>query len=221
VCTLTICIISYIEIKTIKGRKYRYERTSYRVGRIVKHRSKYLGPVEPVSKKKKSKAGRKPKLKVRAFTVEEKQFIKRNIKNTQSFIKDRARILRLSSKGSTVKDICHKLGFHRPKIEKIIKHFNKKGLEIFNREKSPGKPRRITKEQRAFILQYLNTEPEKLGLHYNNWSHKKLSDYAKKHGIIVSPSQVGRIIKQDEIKYKKKTPWLYSNDPDFAKKNSL
>ena len=95
-----------------------------------------------------------------------------------------------------MKDICGKLGFHRPNVEKIIKQFNENGLKIFKRGKSPGKPRRITKEQRALIFQYLNTGPEKLGLHYNNWS-----------------------IKQDEIKYKKKTPWLYSNDPDFAKKN--
>jgi transposase len=212
--------MSYIEIKTIKGRKYRYERTSYREGDIVKHTSKYLGPVKPVSRKKKSKAGRKPKLKVREFTDEEKRFIERNIKNTQSFIKDRVRILRLSSKGNTVKEICHRLGFYRPKVEKILKQFNIRGLKIFYRGKSPGKPRRINKEERALILQYLNTDPEKIGLHFNNWSHKKLSEYAKKQGIIVSPSQVRRIIKQDEIKYKKKTPWLYSNDPDYAKKNS-
>ena len=213
--------MSYIEIKTIKNRKYRYERTSYRVGKIVKHKSKYLGPIDPVNKRKTLNAGRKPKLKVRELTKEEDQFTKKNIKNTQSFIKDRARILRLSSEGNTVKNICNKLGFHRPNVEKIIKQFNEKGLEIFKRGKSTGKLKRITKEQRALILQYLNTEPEKLGLHYNNWSHKKLSNYSKKQGIIISPSQVGRIIKQDEIKYKKKTPWLYSNDPDFAKKNLL
>ena len=211
--------MSYIEIKTIKGRKYRYERTSYRVGKLVKHESKYLGPVDSVNKRKNPNAGRKPKLKVRELTKEEGQFIKKNIKNTRSFIKDRARILRLSNERNTVKDICGKLGFHRPNVEKIIKQFNENGLKIFKRGKSPGKPRRITKEQRALILQYLNTKPEKLGLHYNNWSHKKLSNYAKTQGIKVSPSQVGRIIKQDEIKYKKKTPWLYSNDPDFAKKN--
>jgi len=211
--------MSYIEIKTIKGRKYRYERTSYRVGELVKHKSKYLGPVEPIKRRKNPNAGRKPKLKARELTREEEQFIKRNIKNTQSFIKDRAKILRLSSKGNTVKEICNRLGFYRPKVEKILKQFNRRGLKVFERGKSPGKPRRITKEERALILQYLNTDPEKLGLHYNNWSHKKLSDYAKTQGIVASPSQVGRIIKQDEIKYKKKTSWLYSNDPDFAKKN--
>ncbi|MFQ5965968.1 MAG: helix-turn-helix domain-containing protein [Candidatus Scalinduaceae bacterium] len=209
----------YIEIKIIKGRKYRYERTSYRIGKKVKHKSKYLGPVEPVNKRRNPNAGRKPKLRVRELTKEEKEFIQQNLKNSKSFIKDRARILNLSIEGSTVKQICQKLGFHRPKVEKIIKQFNEEGLKIFERGKSPGKPRRITKEERALILQYLNTEPEKLGLHFNNWSHKKLSDYAKKQGIKVSPSQVGRIIKQDEIKYKKKTPWLYSNDPHFAKKN--
>jgi len=45
--------MSYIEIKTIKGNKYKYERTSYRVGDVVKHKSKYLGPVEPKNKMKK------------------------------------------------------------------------------------------------------------------------------------------------------------------------
>ena len=211
--------MSYIEIKIIKGRKYRYERASYRIGKIVKHKSKYLGPVEPIKKRKNPNAGRKPKLKVRELTQEESDFVKQNLKNSKSFIKDRARIIRLSHEGDTVKQICQKLGFHRPKIEKIIKQFTEDGLKIFERGKSPGKPRRITKEERAKILQWLNTHPEKLGLHYNNWSHAKLSSYAKAQGIKVSPAQVGRIIKQDEIKHKKKIPWLYSNDPNFAKKN--
>ncbi len=209
----------HTEIYTIKGRKYKYEVTNYRVGKKIKHKKKYIGPVEPINKRRNPNAGRKPKLRIREMTNDEKDFVKQNLKNSKSFIKDRARIINLSAKGSTVKQTCQKLGFHRPKVEKIIKQFNGKGLKIFQRGKSPGKPRRITKEERALILQYLNTEPEKLGLHFNNWSHVKLSDYAKKQGIEVSSSQVGRIIKQDEIKYKKKKAWLYSNDPNFSKKN--
>ena len=153
------------------------------------------------------------------MTAEEKDFVKQNLKSSKSFIKDRARIIQLSFDGNMVKQISQQLKFHRPKIEKIINQFNIKGLAIFRRGKSPGKPRRITKEQRALILQWLNTHPEKLGLHFNNWSHNNLSDYAKMQGIIASPSQIGRIIKQDEIKYKKKISHLYSNDPDFSKKN--
>jgi transposase len=211
--------MAHKEIYTIKGRRYQYDVTNYRVGKKIKHKKKYIGPVEPVNNRRNPNAGRKPKLKVRELTKDEKDFVQQNLKNSKSFIKDRARIIRLSGEGITVKQIGKQLGFLRPKLEKIIKQFNKNGLKIFERKKSPGKPRRITKEERASILQYLNTPPEKLGLHFNNWSHKKLSDYAKKQGITISSVQVGRIIKQDEIKYKKKYPWLYSNDPNFSKKN--
>jgi transposase len=212
--------MSYREIKTIKGRKYRYERTSYRVGNTVKHTSKYIGPVEPVNQRKNPHAGRKPRLKIRELTLEEKQYLKQQLKNSKSFVKDRARILYLSLEGKTVKEICKKLGFYRSKVEAILKQFNIHGLNIFQRKTSLGKPRRITSEQRALILQYVNTDPWLLNVHYTNWSHKKLSEYAKTQGIVVSPSQVGRIILQDEIDYKKKTPWQYSNDPLFAKKKS-
>ena len=211
--------MSHTEIHTIKGREYKYEVTNYRVGKKVKHKWKYLGAVNPVNNRRNPNAGRKPKLKVRELTSEEKNFVKQNLKSSKSFIKDRARIINLSQEGKTVKEICKELGFHRPKVEKIIKQFNQKSLQIFERGRSPGKPRKIAKEERALILQWLNTHPEKLGLHFNNWSHNKLSAYAKQQGIQVSPSQVGRIIKQDEIKYKKKIPHLYSNDPQFSKKN--
>lgn len=205
----------YIEIKIINGREYKYERESYRIGNIVKHTSKYIGAVEPANKKK-SNAGRKPLLKVKELSKEEICFVKKSLRHSGSFVKDRARIIELSNERNTVKQICQKLKFHRPKVEKIIKQFNEAGLKVFERKKSTGRPRRITKEERALILHYLNTHPEKLGIHYNNWSHKKISDYAKKQGIKVSPSQVGRIIRNDEIKYKKKRGKMYSNDPFFS-----
>ena len=105
--------------------------------------------------------------------------------------------------------------FDKAKVGKIINSFNKIGLKIFKRKKNTGRPRVITKEGRAKILQFVNTHPEKLGLHYNNWSHIKISEYAKSQRIIVSPAQAGRIIKQDEIKYKKKRGKMYSNDKNF------
>jgi transposase len=163
--------------------------------------------------------GRKPRLKIRTSTLEEVKKIIWFSKSSNSFEKDRARILLQSSRGKCIREIVNNTGFHRPKIEKIIKQFNDIGFKIFNRGKSPGKPRQITKEQRALIIQFLNTHPEKLGLHFNNWSLNKLKDFVNKQGIKISTSQVRRIIKTDNIKYKKKVPWLYSNDSNFAKKN--
>jgi len=46
-------VMSYVEIKTINGEKYKYLRTSYRIGDKVKHKSKYLGLANPKKKIKK------------------------------------------------------------------------------------------------------------------------------------------------------------------------
>src|SRR3989338_3878903 len=207
--------MSYLEIKTIKGRKYRYERTSYRVGKIGKPKRRIWEALNPL--KVVSNSGRKPILKSRVLTENELNFIAVAIKNSRSFIKDRARIIKLSSEGNFVKQICQRLKFDNKKVGKIINTFNKDGLKIFVRKKSSGKPRSITKEQRAKIIEWLNTHPKKLKLYFNNWSQNKLSKFAKKNNIEVSPSQIARIIKQDEIRYKTKRSKMYSNDKNFLR----
>lgn len=210
--------MTHIEIYTIKGRKYKYEVTNYKIDKKVRHKKKYLGAVEPVNAKRKNpNAGRKPALKVRVMGVEEVKHIARAMKNSKSFVKDRAKIIHLSKEGDTVKQICQKLKFHRPKVESIIKKFNKDGLKIFERKKGTGKPRKITENERAKVIELLNTNPKKLGLHFNNWSHKKLSNHLKNNDINISPAYVGRIIKKDEIRYKKKRSKMYSNDKNFLK----
>ena len=211
--------MTHIEVHKIKGRRYKYEVTNYRMGKKIKHKWRYLGPLEPVNKIKISSGGRKPKLRVRELRIEDKALVNKSVKHSESFVKDRAKIIKLSSEGNTIKQICQKLKFDKKKVGKIIREFNEKGFKIFERKKSSGRPRRMTKEERAKVLQFVNTNPAKLELHFTNWSHKKLSDYAKKQKIIVSPSQVRKIIKQDEIKYKKKQPKLYSNDKNFFRKS--
>jgi|SRR3989338_170538 len=210
--------MTHTEIHKINGRKYKYEVTNYRDGKKIKHKWKYLGAVEPVNAKRKNpNAGRKPTLKAKVMSSEEIDYIARAMKNSKSFVKDRAKIIMLSKEGNFVKQICQKLKFHRPKVETIIKKFNIDGLKIFERKKGTGKPRRITENERAKVIESLNTNPKKLGLHFNNWSHKKLSNHLKKQGINISPAYVGRIIKKDEIRYKKKRSKMYSNDKNFLK----
>jgi len=210
--------MTHIEIHKINGRKYKYEVTNYREGVKVKHKWKYLGAVEPVQKRKKNfNVGKKPTLKVRELSQEEKNFVAKSTKHSESFVKDRAKIIELSSQGNSIRQICEKLKFDKKKVGEIINGFNNFELKVFERKKNPGRTRRITKEQRAKIIEWLNTHPEKLNLHFNNWSRNKLSEFAKKNSIQVSPSQIGRIIEQDETKYKTKRSKMYSNDKNFLR----
>ena len=208
------------KISIVKGRKYKSLVRGYRDEKgIVRHEViRYLGAVEPVQKRKKNfNVGKKPTLKTKELSQEEKVFVAKSIKHSESFVKDRAKIIELSSQDNSVKQICEKLKFDKKKIGEIINKFNKIGLKVFERRKNTGRPRRITKEQRAKIIEWLNTHPEKLELHFNNWSRNKLSQFAKQNNIKISSSQIGRIIKQDEIKYKTKRSKMYSNDKNFLR----
>lgn len=212
--------MTFEKICIVNGRKYKSLVEGYRDSEgKVRHRFiKYLGAVEPKNKKRKNpNAGRKPALKIREINSEEMQVIARALKDNKSFAKDRAKIIQLSKEGNNVKQICEKLNFDKKKVGKIINQFNKIGIKIFNRKKGTGRPRRINENERAKVIQSLNTNPKKLGLHFNNWSRNRLSDYLKNNGIKISPSYVGKIIKKDEIKYKKKKAKMYSSDKNFLK----
>ena len=221
--TLGGASMAFEKICIVKGRRYKSLVEGYRDSEgKVKHRFiRYLGPVNPTNKiRKNPNAGRKPALEVKEISQEERNFVVKSLKHSESFVKDRARIIGLSSEGNTVKEICQKLKFDKKKVGKIINQFNNFGLRIFERKKNTGRPRRITKEQRAQIIEWLNTHPKKLELHFNNWSRDKLSQFAKKNNLRVSPSQIGRIIEQDEIKYKTKRSKMYSNDKNFLRNMS-
>ena len=211
--------MAFEKICIVKGNKYKSLVEGYRDSKgKVKHRFiKYLGPVNPSNKRRKVNAGRKPTLKTRKLSEEEKLFVAKFIKHSESFVKDRARIIELSSENNSVKQICEKLKTDKKKVGQLINAFNKNGLKVFERKKSSGRPRRITKEERAKMIEWLNTHPKKLELHFNNWSRTKLSEFAKKNGIQISPSQIGRIIEQDEIKYKTKRSKMFSNDKNFLR----
>lgn len=212
--------MTFEKICIVKGKKYKSLVEGYRDsdGKVRHRFIKYIGAVEPVNKKRKNpNAGRKPALKIKVMSSEEIEYIARALKDSKSFVKDRAKIIQMSSEGNSVKQIGERLKFDKKKIGEIVNGFNKFGLNIFARKKNTGRPRRITKEQRAKLIEWLNTHPEKLELHFNNWSRNKLSEFAKKNEINASPSQIGRIIKQDEIKYKTKRSKMYSNDKNFLR----
>ena len=212
--------MTFEKICIVKGRKYKSLVEGYRDSEgKVKHRFiKYLGPVEPINTKRKNpNPRRKPALKIKVMSSEESIIVARALKDNKSFAKDRAKIIQLSKEGNTVKQICGKLKFDKKKVGKIINQFNNEGIKIFERKKSTGRPRRISEDDRARVIQSLNTNPKTLGLHFNNWSRNRLSEYLKEKNIKISPSYVGRIIKKDEIRYKKKKSKMYSNDKNFLK----
>lgn len=213
--------MTYTEIKTIHGRKYRYLRKSIREGNKVRHITiKCLGPVEPIYKTEKSRKTN-ASIYVRFLKQDETKILKKATRSSDAFKRDRARILLLSSKGHFSAEIAEKIGCEARKIRNAIKAFNKVGLKALERGKAKGAKPKFTKEQRAEMLGIASTEPKLLGLHFTTWSLPKLRKYFIEKGIVdsISIESIRQLLKSERINLKKSKRRQYSNDPDFVKKN--
>jgi transposase len=213
--------MTYIEIKTIHGKKYKYLRKSIREGNKIRHITiKCLGPIHPIYKTGKTRKTN-ASIYVRSLQQEEIKILKKTSRSNDAFVKDRTKILLLSSKGYTAKEISERIGCEIRKARKTIKAFNKTGLKSLKRGKAKGAKPRFTKTQKAEILQIVSTNPTILGLPYTTWSLRKLKKHLINQNIVdyISIYTIREILKSEKMKIKKSKRFQYSNDPDFAKKN--
>ncbi len=216
--------MAFTEIKTIKGKQYKYLRKSIRKGDKVVHVNvEYLGPVEPIYKTGKLEKARKSNASVfvRELTQEEHETLKKLTKSSDSFKRDRAKILLLSSVNEPSKQIAEKTNSDVRKVRNAINSFNEKGILALERGKAKGAALKFTDEQKAKMLKAASTEPIKLGLHFTTWSLSKLRNYYLKDSIVqsISLESVRRLLKSEGMKIKKIKRFQYSNDEEFDKKN--
>lgn len=216
----------YIDIKVINGRKYKYLRKTVWTGEKYIHLNlKCLGAVNPIYKTKKQRKSN-ASIYVHKNILEENEIkiLKKEARSNNAFRKDRAKIILLSAKGFTSKEIAEKISCGIKKVRITIKTFNTKGLKkSLERKKSKGRPPRFTEEQRAKILQTVLTEPRNLSLHFTTWSLPRLKKYLIDSGIVkhICIESIRNILKAESGSYKKSRKRQYSNDPNFSKKNLL
>lgn len=213
--------MAYIRIKIIKNHAYRYLVKGIRTKDKVQQKViKYLGAVERVRKKK--NVGRKPSIFIRKLTEEEFIDLNKTTHSTESFKKDRAKIILLSSERKSVKEICKSLSKDRKAVVRAINEFNKNGINSLIRKMAKGSKPKFTVEQRAIILQTVLTEPTILGMHFTTWSLPKLKKYLIEKRVVKSIciESIRKILSFNNSNYIKCKRRQYSNDSEFLKKTN-
>jgi len=124
---------------------------------------------------------------------------------------DRAMIIIHSVEGKSFEQISELTGKSRPVINKWRQRFRKYRLEGLKDAPRSGKPKMITPEQKAMVIEKACTKPEG---GYTNWSQDRI---AKEVGI--SQSKVFQILKKADLKPHKIEYWCgKSRDPEFEQK---
>lgn len=215
--------MTYERIKIVKGYEYRYLVKGIRENGKVKQKVvKYLGAVKPLNNMQRKKStGRKPSVFVTKLTEEEKQKLEEATRSNNAFSKERAEILLQSVEGVRTSEICKKMQREKRSVLEAINSFNEKGIACLQRGKTTGSKSKFTEQQKAKIVEAVNTDPRKLGKTFTTWSLSKLKQYLIDNRVIdyLSIETLRQILKKGNKKYKKSRKWLYSNDPEFAKKN--
>lgn len=211
----------HYEIYTIKGRKYKYQVENYREGSKIRHKKKYVGPVEPLNKKQRKKgSGRKPKLFVRELTNSESNALSKATKSNSAFTRDRAKIISLSSQKMSALDITKNFSCEIRKTRQAIKSFNRNGLAALQRGKAKGAVPKFTEAIKKIILLHFSKKPRDFGYHFTTWTLPRFRKHLIGYNVVesISIETVRQIIMKAGGKLKRSKRWQYSPDKDFDKK---
>lgn len=212
----------HYETYTIKGRKYKYSVQNYRAGDKVRHKKKYVGPIEPVNKAQRKKGqGRKPEIFVRRLTKEETENIEKTTKSEIAFARDRAKILLLSSRSIPAKEISKMSSCEIRKVRAAIKSFNSKGLQALQRGKAKGAVPKFDGVKKKIILMHFSKTPMSFGYHFTTWTLPRFRKHLVDYNVVesISTEKVRQILDEFGARLKRSKRWQYSPDKQFDKKN--
>jgi transposase len=124
---------------------------------------------------------------------------------------ERAEVILLSEQGLSMDKIIEQTGLSRPVVNKWRQRFREKGVEGLKDAPRSGKPRTITAQQHAMVIDKACSKPND---GYTNWSQKRIAEQ-----VGISQSKVYQILNQADLKPHKIEYWCgKTKDPEFEEK---
>jgi transposase len=116
-------------------------------------------------------------------------------------------------------------------VRERFHRFNEEGLDGLGDRPGSGRKRRISETERSVIISLVGTDPpgrlvrgaggeleasdEEKEAH---WTLDALTTAARERGITVGRSQVRRILKAEDVRWRNARSWTESEDPEFVPK---
>jgi transposase len=132
----------------------------------------------------------------------------------------RALVVSMSGRRDTATEIAASLSADDDWVRDVIHEFNRVGLEALIPAWGGGRPRVITTEARARILEVVKCRPQELGEPWSVWSLSHLRDYLLRSRVVaaISKERLRVILIEEGFTTQRTKGWKRSPDPDFAVK---
>jgi transposase len=107
----------------------------------------------------------------------------------------RQRAIELLDIGKSPAEVAEFLGVGRNTVYRWRRRYRREGLRGLEAKPIPGRPPRLTLEQRELLLQYLAQGPRAHGFPAEHWTQTRVAALIrKKFGVKFCPFHVGRIL---------------------------
>src|SRR3954451_199847 len=162
-------------------------------------------------------------VKVRRLSDEEGQRLLRIVrrgepKMTKSVIRyRRAMVVLASASGNTVPVIARLVAADEDTVREVIHRFNELGMGSLDPRWAGGRPRRISAEDEAFLVETVTTRPGKLGRPFTHWSVRKLVAYLADNPrriVRIGRERARRLLADHEVTFQRTKTWKESPDPE-------
>jgi hypothetical protein len=142
-------------------------------------------------------------------------------KSENAFARDRAKILLLSSKVISVKEISRMAACEIRKVRSAIKAFNNNGLQVLQRGKARGAIPKFDDIKKKIMLMHFSKTPMSFGYHFTTWTLPRFRNHLIEYNVIesISIEKLRQILMEFGAKLKRSKRWQYSPDKEFHKKN--
>ena len=133
----------------------------------------------------------------------------------------RAMVILASAGGNTVPVIARLVQTSEDRVREVIHNFNRLGLVCLDPRWAGGRPRQITTDDEAFIVETANTRPEKLGRPFTRWSIRKLAQYLADNPnrvVKIGRERLRELLIKHGITFQRTKTWKESNDPERDEK---
>jgi transposase len=131
-------------------------------------------------------------------------------------VRSRCDMILLSNEELSPPQIAPRVRFSRSTVVRYIQRYEAEGVDgLFTKSRS-GRPRRVTSEYEAKLLEAVKQVPRSLGLPFSNWTTANLADYlAKQTGIVISARQVENYLKAHDWRLRRPVRTVkHKQDPE-------
>ncbi len=114
-------------------------------------------------------------------------------------VRSRCDMILLSNEGLSPPQIAERVRFSHDTVSRYIARYESEGIQGLLPRPRSGRPRKVTAEYEALLLELVAQEPRSVGMPFSNWTTANLApELAKRTGIELTARQVENYLKAND-----------------------